>query len=105
MKCQWEQWRAVIECILKSAPDQLRTVSPADPVADHHARVQVKNYTNIIVFLLDTAIDWFIHVYMVLRAIPVEEEMVGRVHRLCIVRVLRRGYQDYIFSPCFHLLS
>ena len=40
----------MIECILKSAPDQLRTVSPADPVADNHARVQVKNYTNIIVF-------------------------------------------------------
>ena len=38
------------KCILKSAPDQLCTVSTADPIADDHARVQVKDNAYIIVF-------------------------------------------------------
>ena len=40
----------MIECILKSAPDQLRTVSSADPIADDHARVQVEYYTYILIY-------------------------------------------------------
>ena len=68
MKCQRERWRAVIECILKSAPDQLRTVSPADSIADDHARIQVKDYACLCygdefasdMLIADTYIPWAI---------------------------------------------
>ena len=61
MKCQRERCRAVIECILKSTPDQLRTVSPADSIADDHARIQVKDYAYIIVFAVCTEAGYGMH--------------------------------------------
>ena len=65
MKCQRERWRAVIECILKSAPDQLRTVSPADSIADDHARIQVKDYAYIIVFSVCTEAGYVAYPYFI----------------------------------------